>query len=427
MRLAVDLRHPLAAGLAIILAFTVYAHFFSRLDAGRYLLPPFRPELPHVSNLSQLGSENRTIALHVANGEGFADPFSQGTGPTAWMSPVYPMVVAGLVRLLGTDLEVVGLAVAIGQAIGMMFIWCAVVAVVRPKSRSECLALLGVLVLFLTTHFDYTFLFTHDYFLGALGLAAVMRYAPLLSAPRSWRGWTRWGLVGGLSTFAVPALALPWLLVSVPLLRKHWREMGIAVIAFVLVLTPWTIRNAVVFGRFIPVKSNAPYELYQTLRYSDTGIVNDDVLMHHPGRPGTEQDEYSQTGESAYLSRKAEQAKEMLANNPGHYLRQCVHRLWTIFVWEQPYFIDLDYPFPHLLGRVAYPLPLVGLLLIVVRRQWRRDPAAGVAVLAIIGLAIPYVLVSYYERYEYAFASAKIVLVYYGLKALRDLRSRHPA
>jgi hypothetical protein len=242
--------------------------------------------------------------------------------------------------------------------------------------------------------------------------------------PETWCGWARWGLIGGLSTFAVPALAVPWILISLPVARKNWREMGIAAIAFVLVLTPWTIRNAVVFGRFIPVKSNAVYEMYQTLRYSDNGIVTDEVLKHHPGRPGVEQDEYCELGESAYLSRKAEETNELLASNPVRYLRHCAERVWIIFVWSDTHYVDLDQPIPHWFSRLTYPLPLVGLMLILATRRWRRDPAAGVAVLAMIGLAIPYVLVSYYERYEYAFAPAKTALVYCGLKVLWNLRSR---
>src|SRR5262245_7723537 len=168
------------AGVLIILGFAVYAHLFSHLDAGRYVLPPFRPEVPRGSTLGNLGAENRTLALNLAEGKGFADPFFLGTGPTAWMSPVYPSCLAGLTRLLGTDVEVVGLAVAMGQVVGLMLIWCAVVSVVRPTSRVEGITLVSVLVLFLTTHFDYTFLFTHDYFVGALGLAAIMRYSPSL-------------------------------------------------------------------------------------------------------------------------------------------------------------------------------------------------------------------------------------------------------
>jgi hypothetical protein len=411
-------RLPLVAGIGIILVFAAYAHFFSTVpDWGGYALPPFRPKLPRISMVSHFGAENLTIGIHVAQGTGFTDPFAFGTGPTAWMAPVYPLVVAGLVFAFGADLEMAGLVMALAQAAGFIWIWCSLVAVVRPQTRVNRIALLAALVLFLLSHFEYTFLWTHDYFLAAVMLAAVIRFAPSIAPPQSWRGWARWGIIGGLATLCAPAIALPWVLISLPRVRGNRHGLAIAAIAFAIVLTPWTIRNAVVFGKFIPIKSNAAYELYQTLQFGDDGLVTDDVLSHHPGRPGPEMNEYRDLGESAYLERKSEQARELLIRDPIHYVRQCITRLWAMFVWQDTHYIDYDWPIPHWFCRLVYPLPLLGLIAIVFKREWRRDPAAGVAVLAAIGLAIPYALVSYYERYEYAFAPAKIMLMWYALKA----------
>ncbi len=224
-------------------------------------------------------------------------------------------------------------------------------------------------------------------------------------------------MIGGLSTFAAPVLAVPWGLISLRECRRNGRGIAIAGMMFLLVLAPWTIRNAVVFGKFIPVKSNAAYELYQTLRYSENGVVTPEVLDHHPGRYGVEGREYIELGESRYLSRKAEQAKQLLANDPVGYFRQCGDRLWTMFVWQDDFYHEPEWPIPQWFCRVAYPLPLLGLLMLLAKKRWRKDPLAGVAILAIIGLAIPYALVSYYERYEYAFGPVKMVLTYYGLVA----------
>ena len=89
------------------------------------MLPPFRRHIPRVATFANLGAENRTLGEHIAEGKGFADVFAFGTGPTAWMSPAYPLLVASLLRLFGGDMDAAGIAVAIGQAIGLMFIWCA--------------------------------------------------------------------------------------------------------------------------------------------------------------------------------------------------------------------------------------------------------------------------------------------------------------
>src|ERR1700687_2210614 len=47
------------------------------------------------------GYEAGRIARSIALGEGFANPLFQKTGPTAWMAPLYPCLVAGVFKLSG--------------------------------------------------------------------------------------------------------------------------------------------------------------------------------------------------------------------------------------------------------------------------------------------------------------------------------------
>src|ERR1700690_3285999 len=45
--------------------------------------------------------EPGNIAASVATGKGFSSPFRVETGPTAWLTPVYPVLLAGIFRLFG--------------------------------------------------------------------------------------------------------------------------------------------------------------------------------------------------------------------------------------------------------------------------------------------------------------------------------------
>src|SRR5258707_147292 len=47
-----------------------------------------------------LGGEYYNIALALARGYGYADPFGAHTGPTAWMPPLFPFLLAGLLLVL---------------------------------------------------------------------------------------------------------------------------------------------------------------------------------------------------------------------------------------------------------------------------------------------------------------------------------------
>src|SRR5438270_4467235 len=61
----------------------------------------------HTYRLSKLeGSfgfvwETGRIARSIAAGQGFSSPFVGGTGPTAWLAPIYPYLLAGVFKVLG--------------------------------------------------------------------------------------------------------------------------------------------------------------------------------------------------------------------------------------------------------------------------------------------------------------------------------------
>jgi hypothetical protein len=50
--------------------------------------------------ISHLGAEYHCISDSLARGNGFSDPFTAATGPTAWMPPLLPVLMAG-VTLVG--------------------------------------------------------------------------------------------------------------------------------------------------------------------------------------------------------------------------------------------------------------------------------------------------------------------------------------
>src|SRR5262249_43361897 len=54
------------------------------------------PEAPWV------GTENERVAAALAKGKGFCDAFGAGTGPTAHVSPLYPLLLSGVYRWFGT-------------------------------------------------------------------------------------------------------------------------------------------------------------------------------------------------------------------------------------------------------------------------------------------------------------------------------------
>src|SRR5271166_2928127 len=49
----------------------------------------------------RLGGEAGRIARFIAQGEGFSNPLFGKTGPTAWLAPVFPYLLAGIFKIFG--------------------------------------------------------------------------------------------------------------------------------------------------------------------------------------------------------------------------------------------------------------------------------------------------------------------------------------
>jgi hypothetical protein len=69
-----------------------------RLVVMVFLLPEqLDPQRDHW----HFGYEAGRIARTIVQGRGFSSPLFEDTGPTAWMTPVYPYLVAGVFKLFG--------------------------------------------------------------------------------------------------------------------------------------------------------------------------------------------------------------------------------------------------------------------------------------------------------------------------------------
>ena len=79
-----------------------------RLVAMSFLYPE---QLDARQDHFRFGFETGRIARSIAAGKGFASPLYDDTGPTAWMTPVYPYIVAFFFKLFGTYTRVSALAI----------------------------------------------------------------------------------------------------------------------------------------------------------------------------------------------------------------------------------------------------------------------------------------------------------------------------
>src|SRR5216683_403064 len=76
----------------------VLAALLVRLAVVGFLSPErLNPDRDHW----RFAGETGRIARSLVQGHGFSSPLHADTGPTAWMTPIYPFLLAGVFKILG--------------------------------------------------------------------------------------------------------------------------------------------------------------------------------------------------------------------------------------------------------------------------------------------------------------------------------------
>ena len=109
---------------------------------------------------SHLGAEYDCIAQAIRKGRGFSDPFQIETGPTAWMPPVLPYLMAGLYWVHGDNRSMVVVWMVALQGVST---WLASFVLLREsRSRKHIVAGVIIVIAFYSTNFYQLFQQTHD-------------------------------------------------------------------------------------------------------------------------------------------------------------------------------------------------------------------------------------------------------------------------
>jgi hypothetical protein len=169
-------------------------------------------------------------------------------------------------------------------------------------------------------------------------LAATILWATLaLTESSRVPNWCSYGLLWGFALMTNPALGmlLPFLLGwlarrgwqarpsrvacrAVDESGQRWKRITSAAGAAILCCVPWTVRNYTAFHRFIPLRSNLPFELW----LGNNDIFDDHALNGRKVITRTEETRrYAQLGETAYMQEKWQLATSFMASHPGLELR----------------------------------------------------------------------------------------------------------
>lgn len=280
--------------------------------------------------------ESGNIAHSLASGHGFGSPFRVDTGPTAWMTPVYPFLLAGIFRIFGQYTFATFIAAA------LLNIVATTLATIPIYCAGKKIAGVGVgagaawLWAFFPNAFQIPAESMWDASLASL-LTALILWATLKVAESARiTYWIAYGALWGLALMTNAALAS---LLPVALLwlayRLHrngiawWRRPLVTAAVTVLCSAPWTIRNYEVFHAFVPLRSILGLQLW----VGNNPNAEDRWLgSQHPIHDADERAKYVEMGEIAYMKEKREAAIDYMTSHPARDADLIWHRV--IAVWS---------------------------------------------------------------------------------------------
>jgi 4-amino-4-deoxy-L-arabinose transferase-like glycosyltransferase len=381
--------------------------------------------------------ESGNIAASLASGHGFSSPFRIETGPTAWMPPVYPWLLAGIFRVFGVRTYDSFLAAVVLNILCSAFT-CVPIFFAGKRVGGVAVAALGA---WLWAFFPNTILNAFesmwDASVAAL-LSAIILWATIaIEKSERWRDWVGYGVLWGVTLLtnvtliSLLPLLLGWLVYrrrktslaareSAHVMANSFRKPSLAFLVACLCCVPWTVRNYVVFHHVVPLRSTLGLQLWIGNNENPQEAWKEEL---HPIFNSAERARYIRMGEIEYMQEKQSEAIEFILSHPGRDVRQFASRfiatwsggtpaplhdfvrapgLWFRGVLLFNFFVTIGaaagivvlwrqrnaYLFPIAVFPVVFPWAYY-LTLVVPRYRLPVDPAVmlltGVALLAILG------------------------------------------
>jgi hypothetical protein len=405
-------------GVAIVvIGCSVYANLsFAVTNRANYkFFPPFKPFVNQNGNRG-LGGEYFSIAKALVKGRGFADPFREETGPTAWMPPVLPFLLAALLWLFDNNVDAVMTVCLVLHGAVLVATGLMVLALAWQTTRR--LTILIAAAIFLTAlinNFRIWYQQTHDMSIVLLALDIVVAGFAWGKPLHNWKRAACWGLAGGFCAMISPIVGMTWVVLTIAhaIPSRAWLPLSVAALFAALAVAPWTARNYLIFGRLIPVKSNAAYELWQSQCKQKDGLLHH--FNGHPfGSPGPERQLHKKLGEMEFIDQKRELFWAAVMADPLDFADRVAARFLVATVWYEPFSPNEKTARPVVLwlSRAWHPLPFLALVFLattaIIRPlHWTQWMVIG-AYLLYIG---PYIAMSYYERYEVPLLAIKALLI----------------
>lgn len=287
--------------------------------------------------------ETGSIAKAIAEGRGFSSPLHMfQTGPTAWLSPIFPYLVAGVFKVFGTYTYMSDFVLHfIDLSFSAFTVWPIYAIGNRAFGKTTGRAAAWAWV-FCPTAIYFPVMWVWDTALAGLWMAM------LFAATLALRGSDRLWWIGYGALWAVGALINPSILTVLPFLAlwaiwplrhdlaRSARLAAAASLIFAVCIAPWTIRNYVVFHKFVPLRSNFGLELFLG---NNSEVPDTWSPGLHPNENPVEGAKFARMTEIPYMEEKQREAFAFMRTHPldsAHYAFRRFSENW-MGIWDSPF------------------------------------------------------------------------------------------
>ena len=421
---------------------TKYAFWAAFLVRLAYLTLAHTYRIRPFPNHFEYGWEMGRIARALVTGHGYADPFEGHTGPTAWVTPLYPLLIALVFKLTGIYTAASAWVLLTLNSLFSALTVYPVAAIARRSfaalgpARADSIrrwaiwlwalypAAMQYAVRWIWETSLSTLLFT-----CAVALALRMHQrSPDRPARFALRDWAIFGILWGAIALSNPALVLFLPLAGIWVLTGQRRALPsslasacVSAILFLAVLSPWTLRNAHVFRHFVPLRANFGAELYLGNGPGATGLL---MEYDHPEKDPQQLQLYKQMGEYEYAQMRGAMAKRTIRADPGLFVRNTLKRFYFFWFgvpsaspnWAERLFRGLNFGFLSTAG-------VLGLLLALRRRIY----GAWLFCFAFLSLPAMYYFVTVHARFRHPLEPLIAMLGVYLFQSAERQRAARPA
>lgn len=369
-------------------------------------------QFPNENNFRQMGYEMGRIAAEVNAGNGFSFPWSTGTALTAWMPPVYPYFIAFIFRLFGTYSIASAFVLETFQSL-FSSLTCLLLYGIGKRIFSYRVGLLSAFMFAVypaSIFFSVKRIWSTALFVLFLSLLVwnTLRIRERFGAP----SLVGQGLLMGVTSLVDPVsisffpFVTAWLLTGHGFRGKRAVSLAIIILTAVVTVLPWTIRNYLVFGRVIPIKSNFGNELWignnAEATGSDVTSGGKDMLSTLPKTDMNYIADKNEVERSQFLLKKA---LLFVRSNPAEALKLSLRKSY-FFWWE----IGGENDSYDQLRKWTYGIPLALAILgvILLKRKWQMA-----SLLFFFFLSFPTVFyITHVSNYRYRFPIEPFLLIF---------------